>query len=74
MLFIERYFYIHVGVDQATEGTNTKWNFHLYASAVFGTSCVTVWQMYFKIIILSEILTITFIFSNALKLFVIGIV
>ena len=38
MLFIERYFYIYVGVDQATEGTNTKWNFHLYASAVFGTS------------------------------------
>ena len=32
--------------------------------------CVTVWQMYFKI----EILTITCIFSNALKLFVIEIV
>ena len=31
---------------------------------------VTVWQMYFKIIILSEILTITCRFPNALKLFV----
>ena len=33
-------------------------------------TCVTVWQMYFKIIIVSEILTITCRFPNALKLFV----